>query len=63
MSRTELKSLVDQCTRADQRYLIAYLRTKEPEYRRKLGSADRDMDAGRNVRLRATRRGLLRMAT
>ena len=62
MSRAELKSLVDRCTRADQRYLIAYLRTKEPEYRRKLANADRDVDAGRGVRLRATRRGLVRVA-
>jgi len=62
MSRTELKSLVDNCTRADQRYLIAYLRTKDPEYRRKLAGADREVDAGRSVRLRATRRGLVRVA-
>ena len=62
MSRAELKSLVDRCTRADQRYLIAYLRTKEPESRRKLATADRDVDAGRGVRLRATRRGLVRVA-
>ncbi len=62
MSRTELKSLVDRCTRADQRYLIAYLRTKEPEYRRKLTTADREVEAGRSVRLRTTRRGLVRAA-
>jgi hypothetical protein len=62
MSRTELKSLVDRCTRADQRYLIAYLRTKEPEYRRKLTTADREVDAGRSVHLRTTRRGLVRAA-
>ncbi|MBI5766161.1 MAG: hypothetical protein HZA93_00075 [Verrucomicrobia bacterium] len=62
MSRTELKSFVDKCTRADQRYLIAYLRTKDPEYRRKLADADRDVDTGRSVRLRATRRGLVRVA-
>ena len=63
MSRTELKSLVDHCTRADQRYLIAYLRTKDPEYRRKLATADREVNAGRSVRLRSTRRGLVRVAT
>ena len=62
MSRTELKSLVDRCTRADQRYLIAYLRTKDPDFRRKLSAADRDVDAGRSVRLRSTRRGLVRVA-
>jgi hypothetical protein len=62
MSRNELKSLVDRCTRADQRYLLAYLRTKDPEYRRKLAAADREIDAGRRVRLRSTRRGLVRVA-
>jgi hypothetical protein len=62
MSRTELKSPVDKCTRADQRYLIAYLRTKDPEFRRELANADHDVDAGRSVRLRATRRGLVRVA-
>ncbi len=62
MSRTELKSLVDRCTRADQRYLIAYLRTKDPEYRRKLSAADREVNSGRSVRLRSTRRGLVRVA-
>jgi hypothetical protein len=62
MSRTELKSLVDQCTRADQRYLLAYLRTKDPAFRRKLAAADHEVDAGRSVRLRATRRGLVRVA-
>ena len=62
MSRTELKSLVDRCTRADQRYLLAYLRTKDPDYGRKLGAADREVNAGRGVRLRATRRGLVRTA-
>ena len=36
MSRTELKTLVDRCTRADQRYLLAYLRSKDPDYRRRL---------------------------
>ncbi len=62
MSRTELKSLVDQCTRADQRYLLAYLRTKDPDYRKKLGAADREVAAGRSIRVRATRRGLVRLA-
>jgi len=62
MSRTELKSLVNRCTRADQRYLIAYLRTKDPEYRRKLTAADHEMDTRRSVRLRATRRSLVRVA-
>lgn len=62
MSRTELKSLVDQCTRADQRYLIAYLRTKDPDYSKKLGAADREVASGRSVRARATRRGLVRLA-
>lgn len=62
MSRTELKSLVDQCTRADQRYLLAYLRTKDPDYRRKLTAANRDVAAGHGIRLRATRRGLVRVA-
>jgi len=62
MSRSELKSLVDHCTQADQRYLLAYLRTKDPEYRRKLAVADRGVDTSRKVRLRATRRGLVRVA-
>lgn len=62
MSRTQLKTLVDRCTRADQRYLLAYLRTKDPEFRRKLGAADRDLVAGRSVRLRASRNGLVRVA-
>lgn len=62
MSRAELKSLVDRCTRADQRYLLAYLRTKDPEYQRKLAASDSEATAGRNVRLRATRRGLVRVA-
>lgn len=62
MSRTELKCLVDKCTRADQRYLLAYLRTKDPSFRRKLAAADHEVDAGRSVRLRATRRGLVRVA-
>jgi hypothetical protein len=62
MSRTELRSLVDQCTRADQRFLSAYLRTKNPAYRRKLANANRDGDAGRSARLRVTRRGLVRVA-
>jgi hypothetical protein len=61
MSRTELRTLVDRCTRADQRYLLAYLRSKDPDYRRKLTVADRDIGAGRSVRLRATRRGLVRL--
>ena len=62
MSRNELKSLVDRCSRTDQRYLLAYLRTKDPAYRRKLATADRDVALGRDVRLRATRRGLVRVA-
>jgi hypothetical protein len=62
MSRTELKSLVDRCTRADQRYLLAYLRTKDSDYRRRLSAADREANAGRVVKLRATRRGLVRIA-
>ena len=61
MSRMELKTIVDRCTRADQRYLLAYLRSKDPDYRHKLSVADRDIDAGRSVRLRATRRGLVRL--
>jgi hypothetical protein len=52
MSRTELKNLVDRCTRADQRYLLAYLHSKDPDYRHKLTVADRDIDARRSVRLR-----------
>ena len=62
MSRTELKSLVDRSSPADQRYLLAYLRTKNPDYGRKLAAADREVAAGRSVRLRATRRGLVRVA-
>lgn len=62
MSRTQLKVMVDRCTRADQRYLLAYLRTKDPEYRRKLAAADGEADSGLRVRLRATRRGLVRVA-
>jgi hypothetical protein len=61
MSRTELKSIVDRCTRADQRYLLAYLRTKDPRFQRKLKESDREVDAGQKVRLRATRRGLVRV--
>ena len=61
MSRTELKTLVDRCTPADQRYLLAYLRSKDPDYRHKLAVADRDIEGGRSVRLRATRRGLVRL--
>jgi hypothetical protein len=61
MSRMELKSIVDRCTRADQRYLLAYLRSKDPDYRHKLAAADRDIDAGHSVRLRVTRRGLVRL--
>ena len=62
MSRAELKSLVDRCTRADHRYLLAYLRTKDPDFRRKLIVADRDVDTGRSVRMRSTWRGLVRVA-
>ncbi len=61
MSRAELKTLVDRCTPADQRYLLAYLRSKDPDYRRKLAVADRDIEGGRSVRLRATRHGLVRL--
>ena len=61
MSRMELKTIVDRCTRADQQYLLAYLRSKDPDYRRKLAAADRDIDAGHSVRLRVTRRGLVRL--
>jgi len=53
--------MVDRCTRADQRYLLAYLRTKDPAFGRKLADADRKIDGGRVVRLRATRRGLVRV--
>lgn len=52
MSRAELKSLGDQCTRADQLYLLGFLRTKNSAYRRKLANANREVDAERNVRLR-----------
>ena len=62
MSRTELKSFVDRCTRADRRYLLAYLRTKDSGYRRKLAAADQAVKSGRGVRLYATRQGLLRVA-
>ncbi len=61
MSRAELKALVDRCSRADQRYLLACLRSKDSGYRRKLATADRELDAGRKVRLGATRRGLVRL--
>jgi len=61
MSRRELKTIVDRCTRADQRYLLAYLRSKDPDYRRELAAADRDIEAGRSRRLRATRRGSVRL--
>ena len=61
MSRTELKTLVDRCTPADKRFLLAYLRSKDPDFRRKLVMADRDIESGRGVRLRATRRGLVRL--
>jgi hypothetical protein len=61
MSRTELKTLVDRCTPADKRFLLAYLRSKDPDFRRKLVMADRDIEGGRGVRLRATRRGLVRL--
>ncbi len=61
MSRPELKAVVDRCTPSDQRYLLAYLRSKDPAFQRKLAAADREMDAGRKVRLRATRRGVARL--
>jgi hypothetical protein len=61
MSRAELKSIVERCTPADRRYLLACLRAKEIDFRRKLSAADRELDAGRGVRLRATRRGLVRV--
>ena len=61
MFRTELKSLVDRCTRSDQRYLLAYLGTKDPAYRRELATADRDVAVVGGVRLRATRSGLVRV--
>ncbi|HEY8933240.1 MAG TPA: hypothetical protein VIM44_08015 [Rariglobus sp.] len=56
MSRAELKALVDSCSSTDRRYLLAYLRTKDPAYRRKLTEADREIEAGRSVRLRIPRR-------
>ena len=46
MSRTELKTLVDRCTPADKRFLLAYLRSKDPDFRRKLVMADRDIESG-----------------
>jgi hypothetical protein len=55
MSRAELKALVDSCSSTDRRYLLAYLRTKDPAYRRKLTEADRAIDAGKSVRLRTSR--------
>ncbi len=55
MSRAELKTLVDRCTKNDRRFLLACLRTKDPEYQRKLSDADRELAAGRSVRLRVTR--------
>lgn len=61
MSRAELRAVIDGCTPSDQRYLLAYLRSKAPEYRHKLASGDRLIDSGRKVRLRATRRGLTRL--
>ena len=60
MSRAELKAVIDGCKPSDQRYLLAYLRSKAPEYRRKLTSGDLLIDSGRKVKLRATRRGLTR---
>ncbi len=63
MSRTELRSIVDRCKPADQRYLLAYLRTKDPEFRRKISTADRELETGPKVRLRSTRRGLVRVAS
>ncbi|MBI2510824.1 MAG: hypothetical protein HYV96_02495 [Opitutae bacterium] len=60
MSRSELRAVVDRCSPADQRYLLAYLRSKEPEFRHRLTSGDEQISLGRNVRLRATKRGLVR---
>jgi len=62
VSRSELKAVVDRCSRAEQRYLLAYLRSKEADYGRKLGAADRELESGRGIRLRVTRRGLVRAA-
>ena len=61
MSHNELKAIVDRCTAPDRRFLLAYLRSKEPDYRGKLSAVDRELDKGRGVRLRATRHGLVRM--
>lgn len=61
MSRAELRAVIDGCKPSDQRYLLAYLRSKAPEYRHKLTSGDQLIDSGRKVKLRATRRGLTRV--
>jgi hypothetical protein len=61
MSRNELKAIIDRCTATDRRFLLAYLRSKEPGYRGKLSAVDRELDEGRGVRLRATRHGLMRI--
>lgn len=61
MSRAQLKAVIDGCKPSDQRYLLAYLRSKALDYRRKLTSGDRLIDSGHKVRLRATRRGLTRV--
>jgi hypothetical protein len=61
MSLAELRAVIDGCKPSDQRFLLAYLRSKAPDYRRKLNSGDQLIDSGRKVRLRATRRGLTRV--
>lgn len=62
MSRAELRAVIDGCKPSDQLYLLAYLRSKAPEYRRKLTAGDWHINSGRKVRLRTTRRGLTRVA-
>ncbi len=61
MSRSELRAVIDGCKPSDQRFLLAYLRSKAPDYRRKLTLGDQLIDSGRKVRLRATRRGFTRV--
>ncbi len=56
------QTTLDRCTRADQRYLLADLRSKDADYRGRLAAADHEVTAGRGVRLRSTRRGLVRIA-
>jgi len=53
--------VIEGCTRSDQRYRLACLCTKDPDGRI-IAAADRDLDAGRSVRLRDTRRELVRVA-